>query len=211
VPQVKVLREALHIPWVRPGLAEAGGPVVHFFGVEDISLLVYVFSGAALAVLAYSLAAFYVRVFGRSRPPEPPGGLRGAARRLLVYALLQRRVLSHRFPGAIHALIFYGIAWLFVATVIRAIDYYAGGAILSSPFFYVYKLANNVAGAAVLAGGALALYRRYRGLTPRLPRDPAYGLTIALLMAIALTGFMLNGMVAALYRAEAMSSAIVSP
>ena len=182
----------------------AEGAVVHFFGVEDISLLVYVFSGVSTAVLVYSLAAFYLRVFGKARPPSPPGGVKGALRRLLVYAALQRRVLEHRFPGAVHAAIFYGIAWLFIATVIRALDYYTGGVILSTSFFYAYKLLNNIAGFAVLAGGALALYRRARRLTPRLPQDPSYYAVILLLMAIALTGFMLNGMVAALYRAGAV-------
>ncbi len=180
---------------------DGGGLVRHFFGVEDISLLVYLFSGLSLLVLAYSLIAFYVRVFGGSRPPSPPGGLGGALRRLVVYAGLQKKVIAHRFPGAVHAMIFYGILWLFVATVLRALDYYLGGFILQPPFYYAYKLLNNLAGFAVIAGSLVALYRRARGLTPRLPRDPSYYLVILLLTAIAVTGFMLNGLVAALYRA----------
>ncbi|WP_218184346.1 heterodisulfide reductase-related iron-sulfur binding cluster [Aeropyrum camini] len=49
----------------------------------------------------------------------------------------------------------------------------------------------------------MAAYRRWRGLTPRLPRDPGYYLVLALLATIVATGFVVEGMVVALYRAEA--------
>lgn len=109
------------------------------------------------AVLLYSLVEFYRRVF-RSYSlvgaALESGGIRAAIDRLALYGLLQYKVLKYRFPGVMHALIFYGIIILFIATVIRALDYYIGGWLLQPPFFYIYKLANNIAGVIVIVGVA---------------------------------------------------------
>ncbi|MCE4615943.1 MAG: 4Fe-4S dicluster domain-containing protein [Aeropyrum sp.] len=180
-------------------------PVEHFFLVGDIAILVYLLSGISTAVLLYSLIEFYRRVFKNQdvrKALGQSGGLGGALRKLWLYVLLQYKVIKHRFPGVTHALIFLGILELFIATIIRALDYYAGGIILTPPFFYIYKLANNLAGIAVLVGVALALARRSLNLTPRLPKDPVYTVTLILLAIIVATGFLVQGMVVALYRYE---------
>ncbi|GBF09865.1 putative iron-sulfur protein [Aeropyrum pernix] len=191
------------------------GPVEHFFMVEDLKIFVYILAGLSSAVLLYSLVEFYRRVFRGYAPleaAENTGGLRAAVDRLVWYGLLQYKVLRHRFPGIMHASIFYGILVLFIATIIRALDYYIGGWLLQPPFFYVYKLANNIAGILVIVGVTLAAYRRWRGLTPGLPRDPGYYLVLALLAAIVTTGFVVEGMVVALYRyGEGFESPLYDP
>ena len=182
-------------------MAEPGATVIHFFGVEDLKPLVYIVSGVAALVVAYSLYEFYRRVF-REGFPGLPGGLRGALARLVKYWLLQYKVLRHRFPGSMHAMIFYGMLWLFMATNIRAFDSYVYPILQVPAFFYLYKFLSNVAGTAVILGSLIAITRRVLGLTPRLPKDPSYYVVLLLFIFIALTGFMLNGMVAALYRAD---------
>jgi len=174
--------------------------IVHFAMVEDLRPLVYIFAAITVAVLAYSLWQAYKRVtYGGQRIEWGPAGLR--IRNLVKYALLQWKVVRHRFPGTIHLLIFAGMLWLAIATMLRAFDEYFFR-ILTGETWMIYKLLSNIAGVMVLVGSILAMLRRALGLTPNLPRDPVYYLVHVLFIAIVVTGFFLDGLVAAAYRAS---------
>ncbi|WP_460124057.1 (Fe-S)-binding protein [Stetteria hydrogenophila] len=176
------------------------GVIRHFWMVEDLKPAPYILGSIAAAVVLYSLYAGYKRwTHGGERVEWGPLGLR--LRYLAKYALLQWRVVRHRFPGAVHLLIFLGMGWLLAATILRALDADVFQALLGRPligpgFFKVYKLLDNLAGLMVLAGSAAAVARRALGLTPNLLRDPAYYLVHAGFMAVAATGFLLDGMAA---------------
>lgn len=170
----------------------------HFYMVEDIRFLVYIAALLSLSILVYSLIVAYRRwtAYG-----ERLGfNLGGALGNLIVFSLLQWRVLRYRFPGLMHLAIFLGMLWLFIMTVLRALDHYLGP-FLVGYVWIVYKLLGNIAGLAVLTGSIVAITRRYLGLTPNLPRDPGYYVVHGMFIAIVLTGFALNGMSAAAYRA----------
>ncbi len=172
--------------------------IKHYFMVDDIKLFVYIAALISASILVYSLVKAYLRwtAYGE----RLSFNLGGLTRNLILYSLLQWRVLKHRFPGLMHLAIFLGILWLFIMTVLRALDYYIGP-FLVGWVWMVYKLLGNIAGLLVIVGCSIAIIRRYYGLTPGLPRDPGYYLIHGLLIAIVISGFALNGMSAAAYRA----------
>ncbi len=173
--------------------------ILHFAMVEDLEPVVYIVSAFTVAVLLYSLWEAYKRwTYGGERIEWGPLGLR--ARNLVKYALFQWKVLRHRFPGLIHLLIFGGMLWLAIATTLRAIDNHFF-TFLTGERWMVYKLLSNIAGVMVVAGSVLAMARRALGLTPNLPKDPVYYVVHVLFIVIVVTGFLLDGLAAAYYRA----------
>ncbi|MCE4613711.1 MAG: 4Fe-4S dicluster domain-containing protein [Desulfurococcales archaeon] len=173
-------------------------PIEHFAMVKDLEYYVYLVALLAWLVVAYSLVEGFrrwTRGTGLSAGSLFFEGLRRGLPLLLRYGLLQARVLRRRFPGTVHALIFYGMAWLFIATILRGLDYWVGR-FLVGDLWKAYKLASNVAGAMVIIGVALATLRG-RGAPGR---DPSYHVINGLFVVITLTGFILNGMAAAAYR-----------
>ncbi len=172
--------------------------IVHFAMVEDLEPIVYIISAITVIVLLYSLYKAYKRwTYGGERIEIGPIGLR--LRNLVKYALFQWKVLRHRFPGLMHLLIFGGMLWLLIATSLRAIDDHVT-TILTGEAWMVYKLLSNIAGVMVIVGSIIAIIRRALGLTPNLPRDPVYYLVHVLFIAIVVTGFFLDGLVAAAVR-----------
>ena len=174
--------------------------IKHFAMVEDLEPLVYIVSAITVAVLLYSLWEAYKRwTYGGERIEwGPPGKFLG---NLVKYALLQWKVLRHRFPGTIHLLIYGGMLWLAIATTLRAIDLHVAR-ILTGETWMVYKLLSNIAGVMVVVGSTIAMIRRALGLTPNLPRDPVYYLVHLSFITIVVTGFLLDGLSAAYYRAS---------
>ncbi len=130
----------------------------------------------------------------------PPGYSVGEAlKNFGKFALLQWKVLRQRFPGVMHALIFYGIGWLFIATILSAINEHVV-VFLVGDVYYAYKLINNIAGLMAIAGIVIALIRRSLKLTPNLPQDPYYYLTLGMLLVILITGFLVDGIDGVAYR-----------
>ncbi|MEM1685281.1 MAG: heterodisulfide reductase-related iron-sulfur binding cluster [Acidilobaceae archaeon] len=171
----------------------------HFHLVEDLKPLVYILAVISLAVVISSLVLAYRRWTAYGEKIRVLDG--SILTNLLTFSLLQYRVLRHRFPGLMHLLIFAGILWLFTMTVLRALDNYFGP-FLVGDVWKLYKFLGNIAGLSVITGSLIAIARRYYGLTPNLPRDYSYYLVHLLLIVIVITGFALNGLAAASYRAE---------
>ncbi len=169
----------------------------HYYMVEDLKIIVYILALISVSIVAYSLFKAYKRWTAHGEKIKAnPGSLLG---NLTLYSLLQLRIVRHRFPGFIHVMIFAGILWLLIMTILRALDYYLAP-FLTGNLWVVYKFLGNVAGAMVLLGSFTAIVRRYLGLTPNLPRDPSYYLVHFMFIAIVVTGFALDGFSAAAYR-----------
>ncbi len=181
-------------------LVEGEFALQHFAFVEDVKIYLYAVALITWALLLYSLFEGFRRwTYGGERIQFKPLGQRIEV--FLRYGLLQWKVLRHRFPGTMHLLIFAGMIWLLIATILRAMDDYIVN-FLVGDVLRAYKLVSNLAGVSVLVGSSIAIVRRARQLTPGLPKDPSYFLIHALFWIIVVTGFMLNGMAAAGYRAE---------
>jgi Fe-S oxidoreductase/nitrate reductase gamma subunit len=119
-------------------------------------------------------------------------------RDLLREAIAQRRLLEQPAAGSIHAAVSWGFGVLFIATCLVALQEYLGIPTLSGPFYLVFmSLTVDLFGVAAVLGAILALARRYLIRPPRLwqPRDrQGYGLFLGLLLAILVTGFVVEGL-----------------
>ncbi len=179
----------------------------HFIMVEDLEPIVYIIATITVIVLLYSLYEAYKRwTYGGEKIQYAPLGLR--LKNLIKYALFQWKVVRQRFPGIMHLLIFGGMLWLLIATSLRAIDDHLFR-FLSGDLWIAYKLLNNIAGAMVIVGSIIAMIRRALKLTPNLPQDPVYYVVHILFITIVVTGFLLDGLVAAY--PESSRHAIESP
>jgi Fe-S oxidoreductase/nitrate reductase gamma subunit len=191
-------------------------PVFWHFAVW-LKVVWYVLAVASIGVFAYGVArpiAKYRRGGGERLPPprELAGRVLSGLRTLLAQRTIARR---DRTAGWAHALIFYGFITLFAGTVILGFDtdftdpvfgwnYFHGG------FYLAYKEVLNVLGTALIAGVLVMMVRRAivrpRKLDyarpDRAPDEPQFDRRVyrvgdwafvVILLVIALTGFVLEG------------------
>jgi Fe-S oxidoreductase/nitrate reductase gamma subunit len=113
------------------------------------------------------------------------------------HALLQGRTLTQRYPGVMHALMFWGFCVLFLGTVLATIDYDLlwapfGVKLLKGPFYLVYELSLDAFGLFFVLGLAIALFRRFVQRPKRLDPTPHFAFVLGLLLVINVTGFVLE-------------------
>jgi Fe-S oxidoreductase len=157
-----------------------------------------------------------VRKYRRGRP-EVRVVLDLAQIRQGLSAILTHRTLVRRDPraGAAHRLIFFGFAVLFIGTSTITLEYditrrLFGWQFWHGQFYLFFKLAMNLAGAALIGGLLYMMYRRGWLRPPKLdyarpdrtPEAPDYDRTgyriedwtfLWALVLIGLTGFILSG------------------
>ncbi|MEZ5076946.1 MAG: heterodisulfide reductase-related iron-sulfur binding cluster [Solirubrobacterales bacterium] len=191
-----------------------------FWGLGPwLEALWYVLALLSVAVFAYGVVRL-VRKYGRGRGQSWPARRRrdlprevaGAARELLSQARIKRRA---RAAGWAHQGIFFGFVVLFIGTVVLAFetDFTApvfGWRYFHGDFYLAYKEALNVAGTVLVAGLLAMMIRRASSRSVRLdyarpdraPQEPQFDRRIyrrgdwaflTLLLLIALTGFVLEG------------------
>src|SRR5262245_11543935 len=119
---------------------------------------------------------------------------------LLRHGLLQGRILTQRYPGVMHALMFWGFCALFLGTVLATIDYDItlrlplglDFKLLQGPFYLLYELSLDLFGLFFVVGLGLALYRRFVVRPTRVDPTRTFAWLLALLFAINVTGFVLE-------------------
>ncbi len=180
-----------------PPLAEATRPLM--WNVSH-GWIMYVLFAAALAVFAwgvYRRVKFWLE--GKS-DTERLSDWGRRSRVLLSEILFQRQVRNSRFPGLFHCLVFYSFLVLLATTLIVMVQYDAErvlGLRLNVFHGFVYALfsvASELAGIFVLAGIAMASYRRIGQKPETLPSGTADGLVLFFLAGIVVTGFLTEGL-----------------
>ena len=104
---------------------------------------------------------------------------------LVRHGLLQGRILTQRYPGVMHALMFWGFCALLLGTILATIDYDItlrlplglDFKLLQGPFYLVYELSLDLFGLFFVVGLGLALYRRFVVRPARI--DPTPSLRVA--------------------------------
>ena len=167
-----------------------------------LGAVVYLTGLIALAAIAWGLyrRSRYWRL-GAPNPDVGPLGPRisAFARWALVDAFGHRRFVRHEpLPGLMHLLIFWGMALLFVATVLSALEFnaerYMGWRPPTVRWSVQLELVWDIAGLMLLAGLGIAAYRRYVQRAPRLNTLLGNGVLLALLASMALSGFLLQAL-----------------
>ncbi|MBI4012780.1 MAG: (Fe-S)-binding protein, partial [Candidatus Rokubacteria bacterium] len=112
------------------------------------------------------------------------------------HALLQGRTLTERYPGVMHALMFWGFCVLFLGTVLATIDFDItlplGFKLLKGRFYQLYEVSLDLFGLFFVIGLGLALFRRFVQRPTRIDPTPHFALVLALLLVINVTGFVIE-------------------
>ncbi len=167
-----------------------------------LGAVVYLVGVISLGAVAWALwrRSRYWRL-GKPNPDVGPWGarLRAALSTLFTDAAGHRRFAKHeRYPGAMHFLIFWGMAILFIATSLDAVEFNAenwfGWHLASRRIGVQLELVWDIGGLMLIAGVALAAYRRYVVKPPRLNTMLENGVLLVLLLSMALSGFVLQSL-----------------
>lgn len=155
--------------------------------------LMYALFAVALAIAGLGILR-RVQTWRRGQPAHGFDRPRARVRRLLVHALGQRRTLRVPDAGLMHAGISVGFFVLTVATTVVLVEYDLGLPVMRGAFYlYFQSFAVDVFGALVIAGVAVAAFRRRPGTPAPLVRDRESWLLLALLGVVCLGGFFVEG------------------
>jgi Fe-S oxidoreductase/nitrate reductase gamma subunit len=183
-----------------------------------IPLRIFFFSMMALAVIIMLYFIFQRVKLWRAGQPEI-GFNRPWARllRTLKYGVAQVKILRQRYPAAMHLGIFWGMALLFVGTVLGSLDtdvfeLIFNTKLLQGNLYLLEKVVLDLAALFVLVGLGLAIYRRYVVKPDRLNTDWRFNFTLPLLAFIILTGLLVEALrLAAMQPAWAPYSVVADP
>jgi len=159
--------------------------------------LAVAFYMAALAACGWALLAL-VRRFrqhrrGRRAAPRESSSWVGSVAGVLGYLTFHRQLLRDRFAGVAHILLFYGFVVLFIGTCLVFLEHDTPLHFFYGRFYLAASLVIDLGGLAFLAGLSMFLYRRLFGNSRRILRRAYVAALLWLLLAIGLTGFVLEG------------------
>jgi len=152
----------------------------------------------AMAIAAWGMWRNYGRKLPLFRAAQPDDHSREGMGERIGYALRymvgHQRILRDLYPGAMHFLMFAGMAVLFLVTllVMAQEDFTAlffGVTFLEGPIYLLWSLAGDLFGLALLAGTLMALFRRYVQKPARLDNESQDLWALLLLLALVVTGF----------------------
>ena len=161
--------------------------------------LLYALSFVAIGVFALGMWQ-RIALWREGKPEARLDRIPERIRFLIRHGLLQGRILTQRYPGVMHALMFWGFCVLFLGTVLATIDYDItlrlplglDFKLLQGPFYLFYELSLDLFGLFFVVGLGLALYRRFVVRPARIDPTPHFAWILALLFVINVTGFVLE-------------------
>lgn len=166
-------------------------------------ILVYLLGALALIIFAYGVYR-HVRKWRLGRSEVIEGSVFQRTKSSMKYALFQWRLSSDPFAIVMHLAIFWGMAVLFLGTILATVDWdvthlVLGFQFLKGDFYVFYELVLDIFGVLLIIGLGMAVFRRYilrpeRLKTPETPTfrwDSLYLLII--LLFVDVTGFIMEG------------------
>ena len=176
------------------------------WNIPDWAVVVmYVSQAVGVLAMIYGFAR-RVGLYFEGKRDWRPDALGKRLRHTLVYAVGQAKLATQRFPGLMHALMFWAFVVLFMGTVLATIDQdimelFFDAKLLRGSLYQFYEVTLDLFGLFFLIGLGMAFKRRYVDRSVRLSYDWGWGLMLGLLFAINLTGFLI----------EALRLAVVQP
>jgi Fe-S oxidoreductase/nitrate reductase gamma subunit len=158
--------------------------------------VIYILAAIALAFWVFG---FYRR-YQLWRLGKPDDCSKNIGRRIpffirttIVDFLAHRRFLRDPYPGMMHLVLFWGFVILLLASGVDAFTHYITGHIVGTPYLW-FKLIVNIGGLLALIGIIMAAFRRYVLRPERLNSLLDDGIGMALIAAMLITGFMVEGL-----------------
>lgn len=147
----------------------------------------------ALAIFAYGFYRRW-RLWQMGKPGRWQHQFWSGVGDVLTFGFGHRRLLKKAYPGVMHVLIFWGGILLLFATAMVALQADFGLDLFRGGLYLFIKLTANLFGLLVLLGIALAAWRRYVIRPQYLENKPDDAVTLSLIAAILVTGFMVEGL-----------------
>ncbi len=174
-----------------------------FWNISGVSeILLYVLAAATLGIFGWGIYKHIRRILAGKKVSFSRTTLLARLGKALATILSNRTVLNrHKLGGSMHLLVMWGMIVLFVGTVIVAVEYDLfhkilgmEHVILKGTFFLGFELITDLFGILLIVGLVIALVRRYLMQRPQLKHQPVDWILPVLLLAIALTGFVVEGL-----------------
>jgi len=160
------------------------------------SYVIYILATIALAFLVFSIYRRY-KLWHLGKPDECSKNIGNRIgvfiRTTVVDVFAHRRFLRDPYPGIMHLTIFWGFIILLLAAAIDAVTHYVTGPISGAPYLW-FSLIVDMGGLLALIGIIMAAYRRYILKPKRLNTVLDDGIGMALIAAILITGYMIEGL-----------------
>ena len=118
---------------------------------------------------------------------------------MLVNVFGQKRLLRKGYAGSMHFGLFWGFVLLFIGTALATLDWDVAHLLFNTQFlrgaFYLgYELVLDIAGVVFIVALGMALYRRYVTRPGHLTYRRDFPITLWSLMAISVSGFLIEGL-----------------
>lgn len=152
----------------------------------------YVFFAFALLSFGYGVYR-RVKLWKTGQPEERWSEAWQGIKNVIVNSLGQKRVLQESYAGTMHVGIFLGFIFLTFATVMIIFQADLGWKIFQGNLYLFVKLTANLFGLAALIGIIMAAFRRYVYKSKTLDNNADDAITLGLIFAIILTGFIIEG------------------
>ena len=180
-----------------PPLSEATRPLM--WNISPVWVMYGLFA-IALAIFAWGM---YQRIEFWRRGKSEKEQFADWGKRLAILLreiFFQKQVRNSGYPAIFHCLIFYSFIVLVITTLLVMIQYDAGHLLglelnIFKGFIYVFfSVASELAGVLVLAGIAMAAYRRYFLKPETVPNTREDGLVLLLIACMVITGYLVEGL-----------------
>jgi Fe-S oxidoreductase len=158
-----------------------------------MQVFLYLGAFSALLIAAWRLER-RIRVWRLGRPADASFGLRRSLVNATRWMLNQGKMPRDAFASWMHLLILWGFIILFIGTTLVFLEHQTPLHFFYGTFYLVASALLDVGGLAFLLGLGMAAYRRYVRHAARLKGSSWVGALLALMIAIGITGFLLEGL-----------------
>ena len=163
-----------------------------FWNVTHVWVM-YVLLIPTMLVAGYGIFRRF-RTWSRGRPEQRFDQPWARLQFLFRHAVVQQATWQKRFAGFFHALIFWGMIILTVATTVVFIHHDFGLPIMQGQFYLWFQsLTVDIFGALTILGLSLAVARRWMSPSVQLVHSWEASLILILLLVILFSGFLLEG------------------
>jgi Fe-S oxidoreductase/nitrate reductase gamma subunit len=168
-----------------------------FWNVGNVNLVVYLLSLVAVIILILGIRK-RIKLWRLGQPEKRTDQIWTRIKSVLWFGFGHSRTLKETYPGIFHFLLFWGFVILFLGTVIIFLQEDIFSPIfnyffLHGNFYLWFSFILDLFGGLAIIGVLLALYRRYIIKPQRLDNILDDGATLILLLAILITGFLIEG------------------
>jgi Fe-S oxidoreductase/nitrate reductase gamma subunit len=170
-----------------------------FTNIPTAMKVIFYFVVATMLLIVAWLASLRVKNYERGQPDNRRTNRKNIEKRARSYraGVWMQTLLRDPAAGAMHAFLYFGFVFLFIATVISEINHQVPDAMkfLHGRTYEAYSFGADLAGVIFLIGIVWAIGRRYiaRPYRIRIKTKPEDALILATFLVIGVTGFLVEG------------------